>query len=378
MTFTANPFTLAIYKIAATKEEGNFFMSPKNMLDALAMLYPAARNETAAELRRVCGFPKEPNELAAAIRDLKDQLSEIQDCTVKSANGVWADKAYKFRDDYLKTVREDYGAEMKNVYYKDIASHAAIVDDVNGWTSEKTESKIPAIITQDFISRDTVMVLVSAIYFFGNWSTQFKKEATVSDVFFTSLSETKRVDMMNRRGNDILYQETDDYQAVDLLYKGDELSMTIVLPKAKDGLKTVEEQLESFDFSAFTPNKVILKMPKWKMDSEFDLKELLQEMGIEISFTDAADFRNMIQEGTAAWHEGVKISKAIHKAFVDVNEEGTEAAAATAVATVRCASFMPSQPPKQFFADHPFVYMIRHLPTGNILFIGRITAPKST
>jgi len=237
---------------------------------------------------------------------------------------------------------------------------------------KKTRNKIKNLIPKGVLNRLTRLVLTNAIYFKGNWESQFKKDRTKDGPFTLAGGEKVNVTMMNQTA-DFNYMETEDFQGLELPYVDNELSMIILLPKRVDGLAEFEKTLTLKNLSQWLAKlrkrKVIVSVPKFKMTSQFRLAEVLKSMGMTDAFVpDVADFSGMNGK------RDLFISAVIHKAYVDVNEEGTEAAAATAV--VVGITSMPARPPV-FRADHPFLFLIRDNHSGSILFIGRVTNPKA-
>ncbi len=380
-----NDFTFNMYRRLATKP-GNVFSSPKNMLDCLAMVYGGARGGTAEAMQNACLFPTDPDEACYEIGLVNKSLADQKDCTVRTANGVWAQEDYNFNTNYTDSLRQNFGAEFRKVNYKDASTHETIANDANKWVEEVTkgedgEGKIKNLLSKDFFSTESVLTLVSAIYFLGKWKTEFKPKDTKSQPFILADGSKEDCKLMTRHSEDVRYFENDTFQMVDLPYVGDQLRMAVFLPWLKNGIVGLEKWLKADNFNktvrATRPTDTIVHLPKWKVTAEADLKAPLCDMGMEIAFTDRANFKGMIEEGSAEEAEGLKISKAIHKAFVDVTEKGTEAAAATAVGMARCCSAVMEPPkPKIFRADHPFLYVIHHIPSGTALFLGRHSKPQ--
>ncbi len=243
---------------------------------------------------------------------------------------------------------------------------------INRRVEEQTEEKIKDLIASGVLDTTTRLVLTNAIYFKGDWSRPFKPAATYQDDFHLADGRKVKVPLM-RQTDDFGYAEDDRVQALQMHYRGGYLSMTVVLPKAKDGLAEIEsdltpEKLEAWH-KALHDREVIVTFPKFTMTSEFDLGRTLGQLGMPLVFSDQADF-----SGISPGPEPLKISAVIHKAFVDVNETGTEAAAATAIGLAAAAAPLPTQP-VVFRADHPFLFLIRDRQSGSILFLGRVSQP---
>jgi serpin B len=244
------------------------------------------------------------------------------------------------------------------------------VTTINTWISDKTRARIKSLIDRSLINDDTRLILTNAIYFKGRWEKALEKAMTRDEDWHGPT--TCKVPMMHQQGG-YLYYESGDFQALDLPYKGQQLSMLVVLPRKKDGLTALERQWATGDaYRQVTDGldhegMVLVSLPRLKMETAFKLKPILCGLHAELAFSDEADFSG-IGEGP------LKISEVVHKAFVEVNEEGTEAAAATGV-KVSCAGFLPSEKPKVFKADHPFLFFIRDRNTNAVLFSGRVLDP---
>jgi len=288
---------------------------------------------------------------------------------LRIANALWGQKDYKFLPAFVGSVEKQYGGALRNVDFVTAAEQAR--QTINAWVARQTNDKIKDLIGPGVLDAMTRLVLTNAIYFKGNWASQFEKDET-QDQPFTLVDGTKvQAPMMNQQTR-FGYAQTDMLQVLEMRYKGDELSMVILLPKKMDGIKGLERELTAESLSkwlgAIRRRQVIVSVPKFKMTSKFSLAQVLQSMGMTDAFTDRADFTGM-----AARRE-LFLSAVIHQAYVDVNEEGTEAAAATG-AVVGVTSIGPDETPV-FRADHPFLFLIRDKTTGSILFLGRVTDPQ--
>jgi len=353
------------------KQEGNLFFSPYSISTALAMTYAGARGNTAAQMAEVLHFKLEPEVLHRAFGQLVADLNEQGKkgaYELAVANALWGQKGYGFLKEFLDLTRENYGAGLNEVDFA--GATEAVRQRINKWAEDETRGKIKDLIPKGVLTIATRLVLTNAIYFKGNWASQFKKEAT-RDAPFTLLDGEKvDVPMMDQR-EDFGYMERETFQALELPYVGEELSMVVLLPREVDGLTALEALLTAENLSEWLPalrkRKVQVYLPKFKMTSAFESSKALKSMGMTDAFSLAlADFSGM-NGGT----EPLSISKVIHKAFVDVNEEGTEAAAATAV-VVHGGMGAPT-----FRADRPFLFLIRDNKSGSILFMGRVVNPKA-
>ncbi|MEK7993058.1 MAG: serpin family protein, partial [Planctomycetota bacterium] len=303
------------------------------------------------------------------IKDL-NKRGEKGTYTLNVANALWGQKGYGFLKEFLELVRTNYDGQLNEVDF--IGAAEAARKTINAWVEKQTKGKIKDLIPAGVLDSMTRLVLTNAIYFKGNWARQFKKDQTQDAPFVLADGRKIETPMMNQTAQ-FGYAETETLQGLELPYVDRELSMIILLPKEPDGLSKLEEALTAENLSQWlarlNSREVVVSVPKFKVTTQFSLASVLQSMGMTDAFSDSADFSGM---------DGKKdlfISAVIHKAYVDVNEEGTEAAAATGV-TMKLTSFGPSETPV-FLADHPFLFLIRDNKSGGILFIGRVMNPKA-
>jgi serpin B len=363
-----NAFALDLYHELG-KSDGNLFFSPYSISVALAMTYAGARGETEFQMKRALHFGLPNEKLHAAFFDLQKYLGEAETSEgvqLKIANSLWPQAGYTFLSDFIALIRTNYGVTITPVDFAGDTEGARQV--INQWVDEKTERKIPELIPQGRLTALTRLVLTNAIYFKGMWAAPFKQELT-KEADFWSVNGQVKVPMMTRHGK-YRYAGNKDLQALELSYLGNGLSMLLILPREKDGLANLEGGLTPDFISKLTQKMwetdLTVFLPKFKMESAFLLNEMLAALGMTDAFrSDKADFSGM--NGT----KELLISLVIHKAFIEINEEGTEAAAATAVVT-RAKGFIE---PIEFRADHPFVFIIRENQTGSILFMGRMLQP---
>jgi serpin B len=352
--------------------EGNLFLSPYSISTALAMAYAGARGQTAEQMAKVLNFPVNEQfhkTFGEIIRQL-NASGEKGGFELVVANALWGQKDYKFLPDYLTLVKTNYDGNLEQVDFKTQTEEAR--KTINAWVESKTRDKIKELIKPGSLDLMTRLVLTNAIYFKGKWASQFKPERTQDAPFTLLTGEKVTVPMMSQKEH-FGYAETNDIQVLELPYVNNDLSMVVLLPKELDGVKDLEKKL-TFDnltgwLSQLRKREVDVFFPRLKMTSEFELAKVLGEMGMPDAFSGNADFSGMT--GT----RDLFISAVVHKAYVDVNEEGTEAAAATGV-IMRLTAVEP--PPPVFRADHPFVFLIRDNHTGSILFIGRTENPASS
>lgn len=352
--------------------EGNLFFSPYSISTALAMTYAGARKNTATQMSQTLHFTLDRQRLHPAFAAMEERLNTVQkqgNVHLSIVNGIWPQKGYDFLKEYLALLKEHYGVSITPVDYKKATEAARKL--INAWVEEKTKDKIKNIIQPGILNVLTRLVLVNAIYFKGNWASQFKKSFTKDASFWLAPGESIKVPTMTQKEK-FGYAEYDNLQILELPYVGNELSMIVLLPKKTDGLAELQKNLTVENIEKWTKylgeREVKVFLPRFKMTCQFDLNNTLMSMGMVDAFTKAkANFSGM--DGREKW---LYIGAVIHKAFVDVNEEGTEAAAATVVAMRAMA--MP-EPPPVVRADHPFLFLIRENSTRSILFIGRVVDP---
>lgn len=367
-------FAFDLYQKLCTFE-GNIFFSPYSISTALAMTYAGACGNTEKQIAEVLRFSLSQKNLHSAFTELELRLNKLQkagNVRLSVANSLWPQQDYKFLDEYLSLVKKHYGVSITPVDYKQACEAARKM--INKWVEDKTEDKIKDLIQPGILDALTRLVLVNAIYFKGNWESQFKADQTKNAHFYVSPEKYVQTPMMTQK-QEFGYAELESLQIVQLPYAGNELSMLVLLPKETDGIKRLEAGLSIENLkrwkSRLAQREVLVFLPKFKMASMFRMDNTLVSMGMVDAFSNTkANFAGM--DGRPDW---LYIGAVIHKAFVDVNEEGTEAAAATAV--VMKAGGMPT-PPTTFRADHPFIFLIQENRTGSILFFGRLTNPKET
>jgi serpin B len=366
-------FAFDLYR-ALKGEEGNLFYSPFSISLALAMTYAGARGETAEQMADTLHFLLEQNKLHPAFNWLDAELAGRGEGTegkdgegfrLNIVNAIWGQKDYEFLSDFLDILAENYGAGLRILDFMTETEKSRLT--INDWVSDQTEGRIEDLIPQGEISVWTVLVLTNAIYFNAAWEHPFNEGMTADGPFYLLDGGQVTVPMM-KQTESFGYTDGKGYEAVELPYDGGELSMVILLPEAGK-FEAFEETLNTQQvdtiMSGLKPTEVALTMPQFEFDSEFKLKDTLADMGMPIAFSpDDANFSGMT--GTPDLY----ISEVIHKAFISVDEAGTEAAAATAVIMNRCSA--PYEPAVDVTIDRPFIFLIRDIETGTILFAGRV------
>jgi len=371
-----NQFAFDLYGELARQQEGNLFFSPYSISTALAMTYAGARGNTEAQMADTLHFTLPQDRLHPAfgtiISDFNDGQREGYELNV--ANRLWGQQGYNFVPEFLSTTRNHYGAELAQVDF--IGQTEQSRQTINYWVEEQTKQKIKDLIPQGGVTPATRLVLTNAIYFKGDWRYQFDPALTRDAPFQVAADRQIDVQMMHQV-NQLKYRAFPDFQMLELPYTGEDLSMLALLPNEPDGLAALESWLtaESLDQSIdqLQQKNVWVFLPKFEMTSRFGLALTLALLGMPNAFDPgAADFSGINGQ------RDLFISEVIHKAFVQVNEKGTEAAAATAVLVSVTTSIGPYVPPPVFRADHPFLLLIRDNRTESILFMGRVTEPKTS
>lgn len=361
-----NDFALDFYRFKAAHQEDNLFFSPYSLSAALAMTYAGARGRTADEMAKVLHFGQ-GNGFHQDFGLLEKQLKTRNSggCKFLIANAIWRQEGLELLSDYLTIVRKDYGG---NVYEVDFRQVEEARLTINGWVSDQTQKRIPDLIPPGILHSGTPLVLTNAIYFKGKWQSEFRKEHTNDRPFQTTGTTSVMVPTMFQHSK-MQYAQDENVQALEMSYSDGNLSMIILLPNKQmgiDGIEWTTGKIISL-ISEFAPVELDVYVPKFQLRSKYMLEEDFAAMGMPTAFGDDADFSGMGAD--------LCIAHIIHEAFVDVNEEGTEAAAATAV--IMRAKSMPVRE-IEFRADHPFLFLIRDRPTGSILFMGKICNPQST
>lgn len=362
-------FAINLYQ-SLREAEGNLLFAPYSISAALGMTYAGARGNTERQMAETLSFDLNQEEIHHAFASLGKRLRASQgsgSVQLIIENSLWPQIGYAFLLEFISILEECYGAKLHPVEYGNPEVARA---EINNWVEEKTSGKVKDLIPPGLIDALTTLVLVNAIYFKGNWASKFDPELTKESTFWIAKEEGIDAPMMYQRG-EFRYGESEGVQVLELPYEGGDVSMILLLPKEIDGLSSLEDVLSVEYLDEVIRNlwetEVDVSLPSFNMDGKFMLGGTLAAMGMSDAFGSRADFSGM--DGS----KKLFISEVIHKAIIEVNEEGTEAAAATAVVMAR--SIPPPVP--TFRADHPFLLMIRENTTGSILFLGRVMDPSS-
>ena len=367
-------FAFGLYQ-ALREADGNLFYSPYSISLALAMTYAGARGETEKQMTDTLHFDLLQNRLHPAFNNLDLELGrrgqgakgkDGEGFRLHIVNAIWGQKDFKFLPEFLDLLAENYGAGLRTLDFMKASEQSRII--INKWVSDQTEERIKDLIPQGTIDELTRLVLTNAIYFNAAWQYSFEEDATSNSAFYLLNGDKITVPMM-RQAESFGYAEGDGYQVVELPYDGRELSMLVLLPQT-NRFELFEESLNAQRVDDIMKNlntrEVVLTMPKFEFESSFGLKKTLTAMGMPVAFSAGADFSGM------TGNPDLFIGEVLHKAFVSVDEAGTEAAAATAVIMELTA--MPGEP-VEVTIDRPFIFLIRDIESATILFIGRVVNP---
>jgi len=353
------------------REQGNLFFSPFSLSSALAMTWAGARGTTADQMAQVLGLAvvKPDGEVHKAFAAMHKRLDAQADgWEIAVANRLFGQKGEPFLPAFLGQLNDWYGAALEPVDFRRPESARL---SINGWVEKQTRDKVKELLPAGALDESTLLVVANAIWFEGRWADEFDPKATREEPFHVSPRQTSKVPIMHRLGT-FGFFENDEVSLVELPYQGNELAMVVVLPRDRFGLTALEQRLTAEGFETLTgqmrPVGVDVGLPKFQITWEGDLSHDLQALGMRGAFSGEADFSGISREG------GLFISQVRHKAFVEVNEEGTEAAAATAVEMARAMS--PARP-QSFLADHPFLFAIIERESRAILFLGRVADPAA-
>ncbi len=363
-----NAFGLDLFaEVIQEAEAGeNVMISPLSVALALGMTLNGAETTTRdamEEALKLQGFTQE--EINQGYKAIIDQLLVLDPKVIMEiANSIWCREGYYVREEFIATNQENFYAEIQSLDF----NRTDAVDIINAWVSDKTHERIDEIIDQ--IPAEAVMYLINAIYFKGTWTYEFDPEETADKAFFPESGQSFQTPAM-RQQSDLNYFSNDQFQLLELPYGDKDFSMLVFLPAGQNTCADILAELDNENWNSWTrqlaETEVVVQLPKFTFETSLLLNDALSDMGMEIAFSDGADFTGINPAGN------LFISRVLHKTFIDVNEEGTEAAAVTAV-EVSFTSVDPDQP-VHFIANRPFLFAIRENSTGSILFMGRLSEP---
>jgi serpin B len=369
-------FALSLYQSVRTTE-GNIFFSPYSISEAMAMTWAGARGQTESDIGAAMHFTLSQDKLHPAFNQLDLALAsrgqgakgkDGQGFRLHVVNAIWGQQGYKFASQYLDTLATNYGAGLRLADFIKQPDASRVI--INDWVANQTENRIKDLIPAGSINTLTRLVLTNAIYFNAAWLQPFQKSATAQGTFHRLSNGDVSIPMMRQTAS-FGYNEGADYQATEMLYDGGELSMIAILPKAGmfgDFEKTLDGPTLKAILDGLKTREVALTMPKFQFEMSLGLKQALTGLGMGVAFADAADF-----SGMNGGHD-LRIQDVLHKAFIAVDEDGTEAAAASAVIVGTTA--MPVDV-AEMKIDRPFLFLIRDNATGTILFLGRVSDPSA-
>jgi len=372
----ANRFAAALFGELAATAKDNLVVSPFSIHACMSMVAAGAAGDTERQMVQALALPPDRTARHAALAALRTRMDAVGakgDLTLEVANRVWAQKSHPLLPAFVTDIESVFGAGFAPADFAGQAERERGI--INAWVEEKTHDRIKELIQPGLLGPDTRMVLVNAVYFYGTWQTPFSKDRTEAAPFHAAPGRDIEVDLMQAHLEHLGYHEEPGLQVCELPYKGREVSMVVLLP-ASGRLGALETRLarEGLDAVAgrLRPRTVNVALPRFRIEAQFGLNDPLIALGMRDAFNPGrADFSGMT--GT----RDLFVSAVVHKAFIEVNEKGTEAAAATA-AVMRLTAMPVAEEPAVFRADRPFLFVLRDRASGSILFLGRVAAPSRT
>ncbi|XP_076822175.1 leukocyte elastase inhibitor-like [Clavelina lepadiformis] len=366
---TSNNFAFNIYQTLVNDNNENVFLSPQSVSMTMAMVLLGADDNTAVELKRGLGYEgMSTSTLHQNNHEILKKMSNMKSSVLlEIANKLFPEISYTMKEKFLESCQTFYASEIEGKDFKQEPDQARL--EINQWVDDKTHGKIKDLLPAGSVNGLTRLVLANAVYFKGNWMKKFEENQTMETDFHVNESKSVKVNMMSQKEKfNISYDSELKVQVLELPYQGNEISMILLVPSERFGLSKVEEKLTSEKLdsltSTFSKEEVIIALPRMKLEQQYDLIPTLKKMGIRDVFDESMSKLQSMSDVPNLF-----VSAVMHKAFIEVNEEGTTAAAATAAGV----SFM-SLPP-QVICDHPFMFLIRHNPSRNVLFVGRLMSP---
>ncbi|MFW5725934.1 MAG: serpin family protein [Bacteroidota bacterium] len=362
----------SIFKTIHDPQTENQVISPFSISTALAMAYAGARGETATQMSETLFFDPDQDAFHEGFHHWMESVRNkgaVED-RLRVANSMWPQEDFHFVKEYLDLVEKHYNSALYPVDYE--GDREAIRQQINQWVLDNTNNLIEELIKPGVLTDDTRLVLVNAIYFLSQWKIAFDENATRKDAFFTKKGSAGQVPFMNMKDT-IGWFQGENFRMIELEYAGGDFSMVIALPDESYEISSLLETINAALFADMAENKsmeeVQVYLPSFRVRSSFDMEETLASMGMPQAFSNSANFSGMTQL------DDLKIDKVIHQAYIDVNEEGTEAAASTAVVIIR-KSAVVGEEPLVFRANRPFLYFIKENTNNAILFMGKVSDPS--
>lgn len=364
-----NAFTADLYG-AVSEGDGNVFLSPFSVYSALGMALAGADGSTADEMRDVLYVGDDEDAFHESVGALTMNLDgRFKGYQIAVANRIFGQDGLNWQSDFLNVTRDDYGAELEQEDFTSDAEGAR--KDINGWVSDQTRGNIDELFDKGAITPATRMVLANAIWFKGDWAEAFDEKATFESDFTLADGSTVRTPLMSLEAEEASYAEITGGKILRLPYKSGDVSFFAVLPDDVDGLPALEAELDGETLTGWldgaSSGPVDVELPRLDLEQKLEMSQVLADLGMPAAFSDEADFDRMLQGG------GLQIDSVVHDAVLKLDEEGTEAAAATGITMLESAIVLTTE----FHADHPFLFGIRDELTGAILFIGRVADPTA-
>jgi len=369
LTGSLNRYSFDMYQQIKVEDE-NLFFSPLSTYLALMIAYEGAHSDTKHEFDKVLHI--DSPYLLNDIEGFSSNLTTWKDSSnfLNISNAIWIQDKYRVESTYQSNVQKKYAADVRSV---DFINKQETVSKINYWVSEKTNNLIKNIVSADDINEYTRLIISNAIYFIGKWAEEFDRRLTKPDDFFSISNNVVQIDFMNQT-EFLRYFENDEFQFVSIPYKGNDKSFCIILPQKRYGLTKIENGLDKALLDTIFNNleylKVILSIPKFKLETSYSLIEPLKNLGMKTAFNSNADFSGITSE------ESLMINRINHKAYIKIDEEKTEAAASTMVAIMLSSAQVSVTKPKIFKADHAFIFLILDNKTRGIIFLGRYAKPE--
>jgi serpin B len=394
-----NALGLDLYRVQSGND--NLLFSPYSIQDALAMTYAGAAGDTRAEMQRVLHYPADDTALNGGFAELNRELAQVQQDSAQAvaaggggsgrhpstpvelhvANRLFAQTGYELRAPFLALVKDDYDAPLEQLDFSNDPEQAR--STINGWVSEQTKGKISDIVPPGGLSAKTRLALANAIYLHAGWEDPFEANWTKPAEFFVHGTESAMVPTMTNESHAYGYLHRDCFTAVSLRYAGGGVQFLILLPDAHDGLPALERKVTPAllaECANLPPSLVDLYLPKFKLTpSTMSLNDEFEQLGLKTAFDDPKGSANFDRMAPRKPDDYLYIGEVFHKAFLSLDEDGTEAAAATVVVMMEAAMAQDNEnrpQPIEVHADHPFIFAIQHVPTGECLFLGRVTDPR--